>query len=111
MSDGFLSEQLDFGAHSGREPGVCVFQELTFGKELRVLRLRKDRKQECELWQLKEAILSDTAVFVHWLSHNCKVDGRVLEVAVILLVPVAEHQHFQHFDVFGPLFGCRQGLE
>ena len=55
--------------------------------------------------------MSDAAVFVHRLSNDREVHRRVLEEAVVLLVTVAKHKHFEHLDVSCSHFCVWQGFE
>ena len=102
---GLGREVLDLLFHTRDEPFVCVFQELILLKPHGVVAFSKISKQESELRELEKSFLGCSAVLVHWFSYNRKVNGRVFQVDVALVVSVAEDQHLEHVQVSEAHFG------
>jgi hypothetical protein len=84
------------GFHARDETFVCIFQELILLKTDRIFTFSKISKEESELRELKKSFLGSTAVLVHWFTNNRKIYRSIFQVNVILVVSVAEDQHFEH---------------
>lgn len=87
----FLTEDRDFLNHAGRIVFVIVLRKLFLRKVLCVHIYGEPCEEERVDGIVEELVLRYSTVLVHGFAHNAKVNQRVCQEGVVLVMPVSEN--------------------
>ena len=93
-----ILQKLDLGAHSGGVTVIRILSEFPLGEGLAAWSGSEPCEEESESGVAEEAILRLLAVLVHGVAHGRKVDQRVTQEVIVLVVPVGQHKHLDKLD-------------